>query len=194
MTISIVLEEEDLATMPTDMRDGLLRWYFDVHRRPPIGRPTVTRVAPAVTAENDESRRITFAKLVAAGLLKPSQEIFCRTLKRQQQKGQSKYLGGARVTKNGAVEFNGSQYAHPSNLAVEMVRQNDGGPTSLNGFDYLFVKSTNAYVPLKKLRDQFLRSDLRSLAADRVEDAWKVYGRKTTIEDHIPQLKKKRGE
>ena len=77
-----------------------------------------------------------------------------------------------------------------------MVKQSGGKPSSLNGFDYLFVLSENGKVPLKKLRDQLMgqgerelrERKLRRLAEGAVQDAKEVYGQDTKIEDHLPHI------
>ena len=192
MPLSIMLSEDDLRAMPSDLRDGLLKWYFDANRT----RAIPSLVAPTKTAQpammDDESRRVTFAKLAAAGLLKTGQEIYCRTLKRQQRNGKPKFIKGARVSPQGTVEFEGNPFSNPSTLAVSMVKQSGGKPTALNGFDYLFVQSGKDLVSLKKLRDQLMNPNeqrLRAEAEARVEDIRTLYGQDTEPEDHLPHLR-----
>jgi hypothetical protein len=130
MPLSIVLDEEDLRALPADIRDGLLRSYFAGNRRrqTPAAAPSV--LVPIT--DDDDSGRVTFKKLIAARLLKSGEEIHCRTLKRQQRDGKPKYIKGATVTADGAVEYNGEQFQNPSNLAVAMVKQSGEKPTALN--------------------------------------------------------------
>ena len=188
MTLSIMLTEADLCGMPSELRDGLLRWYFDERKSRPIP-PELAQAQEAT--EDDGSRRLTFAKLVAAGLLKTGQKIYCRKLKRQQENGESIFIEGAQVSPQG-VNYSGHKFSNPSALAVAMVKQSGGKPTSLNGFDYLFVHSENGKVPLKKLRDQLMgqgERELRQLAEGAVQDAKKFYGQDTEIEDHLPHIR-----
>ena len=191
MTLSIMLTEADLLGMSSELRDGLLHWYFDERK----SRPLPPELAQAQEAtEDDGSRRVTFAKLVAAGLLKTGQKIYCRKLKRQQNGG-SKFIEGAQVSSQGA-NYAGREFSNPSTLAVAMVKQSGGKPTSLNGFDYLFVHSENGKVPLKTLRDQLMgqgerelrERKIRRLAEGAVQDS-KEYGQDTEIEDHLPYIR-----
>lgn len=199
MVMSILLEEDDLFTMPAELRETLLRWYFGGDRRrstlpatrdaaPPAVAPisrTAAHAATLVAGDVDDSERVTFAKLVEHRLLKPGQEVLCRSLKRQREAGKPKYLKGAVVAKNGTAEYNGAQYAHPSTLAVEIVRQTGGEPKALNGFDYLFVESTKGPIPLKKLRD---RLKLNYFLAEGAVDDCRESGLETTVEDHLPHI------
>ena len=187
MTLSIVLNEDDLRAMPGETRDALLKWYFDVGRRRAPTAAVPVPPAPVTTTNGDESQRVTFAKLVAAGLLNTGEEIHCRTLKRQQRDGKPKYVKGARVNGHGTVDFGGQAYSNASNLAVAMVKQSGGKPTALNGFDYLFVNSDKTLVPLKRLRDRLMR--FRVILEGAVEDA-KTHGNETTAGDHEPWLRK----
>ena len=178
--------------MSSELRDGLLRWYFDKRKLRPI-TPELAQAQEAT--EDDGSRRVTFAKLMAAGLLKTGQKICCRKLKRQQKNGRSKFIEGAQVSSQG-VDYAGREFSNPSTLAVAMVKQSGGKPSSLNGFDYLFVHSENGKVRLKKLRDQLMgqgerelrERKLRRLAEGAVQDA-KEYGQDTEIEDHLPHIR-----
>jgi hypothetical protein len=190
MPLSLDLDEEDLTSMPSELRDGLLKWYFGNRRPPKTAAP-----AAIIPAGDNESRRVTFAKFLDAKLLEPGDEIYCRTLKRQQRGGKPKYLKGAHVSAAGVAEFNGQEFSHPSNLAVAMVAHSGEKPTSLNGFDYLFAHAGKTLVPLKKLRDRLAgggadRMKRRFLAEGAVQDA-KRFGLKTTVEDHEPFLKKR---
>jgi hypothetical protein len=203
MVMSILLEEDDLFTMPAELRETLLHWYFGGDRRrstppairsaAPLAVAPISRTAahaatvlPSLMAVDvDDSERVTFAKLVEHRLLTPGQEVLCRSLKRQREAGKPKYLKGAVVATNGTVEYNGAQYANPSRLAVEIVRQTGGKPKALNGFDYLFVESTRGPIPLKKLRDRLKLNYF--LAEASVEDA-REYGLETTVEDHLPHI------
>jgi hypothetical protein len=192
MTVSVVLDEGDLRAMPRDLRDRLLKWYFEVRQcrapsAPPPGRPTAVP-SPAILTTDNDSRRLTFAKLVGADLLNVGQEIQCRALKRQQRDGKPKYISGARVSPQGTVEYAGKSFSNPSTLAVAMVKHSGGKPTALNGFDYLVVQSENGLVPLKKLRDRYSRWQV--LAEGAVEDAKNIYGMETEAEDHLPHLRK----
>ena len=58
---------------------------------------------------------------------------------------------------NGSVEYRGRRYDVPSKLAGAVINTNGGKTEALNGYDYLFIRSSNWPVPLHKLRDGFLR-------------------------------------
>jgi hypothetical protein len=189
MTLSIILDEEDLRALPANIREPLLRWYFDSRAaKAPAASPQVqpqpVPSSPTPPTADDDSRRVTFKKLVTAGLLKTGEEIHCRTLKRQQRAGKPKYITGAKVTPNGAVEFNGEEFQNPSNLAVAMVKQSGGKPTALNGFDYLFVRSGGSLVPLKSLRDLLAR------AQAAVRDYKEISGQDSEPQDHVPHVRR----
>jgi hypothetical protein len=199
MTLSIVLNEGDLRAMSSELRDGLLKWYFDASRPRTVPATLVQGAAPApaATIGDDESRRVTFAKLVTAGLLKPGDEISYRTMKRQRRDGKPKFIKGARVSSKGTVDYDGKVFSNASTLAVAMAKQSGGKPTSLNGFDYLFVQTDKGLVPLKKLRARLMdegERELRFLAEGAVQDAKEYYGYDTEIEDHLPRLRKFMGQ
>jgi hypothetical protein len=108
-------------------------------------------------SDADDSKRVSFQQLVRAQLLSPGDEILCRTLKRQQRKGEGKFLAGATVTADGTVEYKGERFSIPSKLAFRMVNANGGHTKALNGYDYIFVKTANGITPLNELRERFLR-------------------------------------
>src|SRR5439155_237389 len=114
MAFSIFLGEDDLRWMPRPLRETLLQWYFDERLPAPSVVETVQPIAEATTlpAEKidtdnfvDGNRRVTFAELVTAGFLKQGDEIYCRSLKRQQRAGTEAFIKSARVTDNGTVDF-----------------------------------------------------------------------------------------
>jgi hypothetical protein len=92
-----------------------------------------------------------------AGLLAPGNELVCKTLKSQQRGGGDPFIDAGKILADGSVEYRGRRYDIPSKLAVEVVNTNGGKTAALNGYDYLFVRSSNGLVPLDKLRDGFLR-------------------------------------
>jgi len=147
--------------MPSDLREQLLKWYFD--RSPAaVASPSQRELdppLPAITAvpRREESGRVSFPEFVRAGLLAPGNEIVCRTLKRQQRGGGDRFIEAGKVLADGSVEYRGRRYDIPSKLAVTVVNTNGGKTEALNGYDYLFVRSSTGVVPLSKLRDGFLR-------------------------------------
>lgn len=161
MSFGIVLNESDLREMPPDLRDQLLKWYFD--RSPSgVGSPSPPTPGPALPAiaavpRREESGRVSFPEFVRAGLLVPGNELVCRTLKRQQRGGGDRFIEAGKVLADGSVEYRGRRYDIPSKLAVTVINTNGGKTEALNGYDYLFVRSSSGVVPLSKLRDGFLR-------------------------------------
>jgi hypothetical protein len=105
----------------------------------------------------EESGRVSFPEFFRAGLLAPGNELVCRTLKRQRRGGEDQFIGAGKVLSDGGVEYRGRRHDTPSKLAVEVINTNGGKTAALNGYDYLFVRSSNGLVPLNKLRDEFLR-------------------------------------
>jgi hypothetical protein len=160
MSFGILLNESDLRDMPTDLRDHLLKWYFD--RSPSaVAHPSATTPEPSV-AENgvprrEERGRVTFPEFLRAGLLATGDELVCKTLKRQRRGGGDQFIEAGKVLADGRVEYRGRGYDVPSKLAVEVINTNGGKTEALNGYDYLMVRSSNGLVPLNKLRDRLLR-------------------------------------
>ncbi len=162
MSFGIVLNETDLREMPPDLRDHLLKWYFGRSPAtagspsPPIPGASVTELMGVPRRE--ESGRVSFPEFMRAGLLAPGNELVCRTLKRQQRGGGDRFVDAGKVLADGSVEYRGRRYDVPSKLAVAVINTNGGKTEALNGYDYLFVRSSNGLVPLNKLRDTFLRA------------------------------------
>lgn len=161
MDFGIALNESDLREMPPDLRDHLLKWYFD---RSPSGvaspsQPEPSPPLPAIAAvpRREESGRVSFPEFVRAGLLAAGNEIVCKTLKRQQRGGGDRFIEAGKVLADGSVEYRGRRYDIPSKLAVTVINTNGGKTEALNGYDYLFVRSSSGAVRLSKLRDRFLR-------------------------------------
>ena len=160
MNFGVVLNESDLREMPPDLRDHLLKWYFD---RSPSGNgsPSPRPADPALPAiaavpRREESGRVSFPEFLRAGLLAPGNELVCRTLKRQQRGGGDRFIEAGKVLADGSVEYRGRRYDIPSKLAVTVINTSGGKTEALNGYDYLFVRSSSGLVPLSKLRDRFL--------------------------------------
>jgi hypothetical protein len=166
MAFSIFLGEDDLRRMPTPLRETLLRWYFD--ERQPTPSADLHKAQSAIEAVPlparkidldsfvDGSRRVTFAELVKIGFLKPGDEIYCKSLKRQQRAGSEVFIKEAKVAANGTVDFLGRTFSNPSKLAVAMVNANGGEAKALNGYDYLFVQSAVGPLPLEELRRRLI--------------------------------------
>jgi len=162
MNFGVTLNETDLREMPPELRDHLLKWYFG---RPPSGNGSPSpRPAdpdpPAVAAvpRRTESGRVSFQEFVRAGLLSPGNEVVCRTLKAQQRRGGDRFIEAGKVLADGSVEYRGRRYDVPSRLAVTVINTSGGKTEALNGYDYLFVRSSTGMVPLSKLRDKFLKA------------------------------------
>ncbi len=158
MGFGIALNESDLREMPSVLRDQLLKWYFD---RSPSGvaAPSAAASVLAVAAvpRREETGRVTFPEFVRAGLLASGDELMCRTLKRQQRGGGERFIDAGKVVSDGRVEYQGRRYDIPSKLAVTVINKTGGKTEALNGYDYLFIRSsTGGVVPLSKLRDSFL--------------------------------------
>jgi hypothetical protein len=149
--------------MPTDLREYLLKWYFD---RSPGGvtHPPATTPEPSAAdtgvPRREERGRVSFPEFLRAGLLAPGDQLVCKTLKRQQRGGEEQFIDAGKVLADGRVEYRGRGYDVPSKLAVEVVNTNGGKTDALNGYDYLMVRSSNGRrVPLKKLRDRLIRGN-----------------------------------
>lgn len=163
MALGIVLNEGDLREMPSDLREKLLRWYFD-HRGSSSGTTpshdsdliTATSLIPIVS-RREESGRITFPEFVRLGLLVPGTEVLCRALKRQKRDGGESYVDAGKVLEDGYVHYRGLRYDVPSKLAVDVVNANGGKTPALNGYDYIFVRHFKKLVSLRELRDRSLK-------------------------------------
>lgn len=164
MPFTLILNEDNLFTMPQSLRDELLRWYFGRPRSvPPISpaSPAPIQSPPSTVDEipNHATRRLTFPELVRAGLLNRGDEIYCRSLKRQQKKGAEPFIKGAVVTADGRIEFQKRSHASPSKLAVAMINASGGKTPAVNGYDYLFVKNDTGTISLDSLRRKLLGED-----------------------------------
>jgi len=148
--------------MPVELRDGLLKWYFSRSCSTGESPPNGTRAYPASTASSavprrEESGRISFRQFVQVSLLAPGDAVVCRALKRQRRGGGEPFIEAGKVLADGTVEYNGRRYEVPSKLAVDVVNANGGKTAALNGYDYIFVRSSKGLVPLSELRDRFLK-------------------------------------
>lgn len=163
MSFEIRLSEADLREMPQDLRNELLKWYFE--REATAGnspQSTAGGYEAAVTSlpvepRREESGRVSFPELVRASILKPGTELVCRALSRQKRKGSEPYIDAGKIQEDGSVEYAGRRYDVPSKLAVAAVNNNGGNTKALNGYDYLLVRTTEGLVPLQELREQFLQ-------------------------------------
>jgi len=165
MSLGIVLNESDLRKMPPELREELLKWYFDhgegtpdLPQSPALG-PINPTGPVSLRPQREERGRVSFPELVRAGLLVPGAELKCKALNRQRRSGAAPYFDAGKVLAGGSVEYRGKHYVVPSKLAVDVVNSNAIGvkPTNaLNGYDYIFVGVSNRLVPLKELRDSFL--------------------------------------
>ena len=158
----IQLNENDLRDMPRDLRESLLNWYFN---RPPSSAAPPLPPAPVIALTSlsavpmrEGTERVSFPEFVRAGLLKPSDVISCRALKRQKRAGAGRAIEAGKVLPDGTVEYKGRRYDVPSKLAVDAINTNGGNTKALNGYDYLFVRSSEGDIPLHELRDRFPRS------------------------------------
>lgn len=158
MPINIILNESDLRGMPEDIRDPLLRWYFSRNTSSVNSLLITEKVIKEATAglalpKRTEIGRISFSEFTRAGLLSPGDELVCMTLKRQQRKSGEQYIEAGKVLPDGSVEYRGRHYETPSKLAIAVVNSNGGNTKALNGYEYLFVRSSKGFVPLQELRD-----------------------------------------
>jgi hypothetical protein len=160
MALEIVLRENDLRDMPPDLREKLLKWYFE-HEGSASGpiHSTTTPVSPAepvsISLQREQGGRVSFSEFVRAGLIAPGTELQCKALKRQKRSGTDTYIEAGKVLSDGSVEYRGRHYVIPSKLAVDVVNTNGDNTKALNGYDYLFIRVSNRLVPLKDLRDRF---------------------------------------
>lgn len=160
MPFSIVLYESDIRLMKPELREALLKWYFERNSDTPRSEPSDLEVIPPdppATTE-DGNRRVAFPEFVKAGLISPGDEIRCRALKRQKRQGAEDYIRGARMSADGSVEFQGKRFFKPSKLALAMVNSNgaEKPAEALNGYVYLFVQTGNSLVSLDDIRRKLL--------------------------------------
>jgi len=149
MAFGMVLNESNLRKMPSELRERLLKWYFE------HSDASATRVSTDIV-QREESGRVSFPKFVRAGLLPPGSVIMCKALKRQRRGGDNQYIEAGKVQADGYVDYRGQRYQIPSKLAVDAVNFNGGKTKALNGYDYLFVRTSDRLVPLQELRDRYL--------------------------------------
>ena len=161
MNFGIVLNESDLREMPPELRDQLLKWYFD---HSPSGLISTSPrmlgdASPAMAAvpQREDRGRARFSDLRRAGLISLGDELVCKTLKRQQRGGKDQFIEAGKVLANGSVEYRNQRFDIPSKLAVTVINANGGKTKAVNGYDYLFVRSSSGMVPLSKLRDELPR-------------------------------------
>lgn len=99
MAFEIVLGEDDFRNMPPELRDKLLKWYFD-HGASAPGSPQSPASGPinstgsvSLPPQREASGRVGFPEFVRTGLLAPGTEIKCKTLKRQRRSGAEPIYG-----------------------------------------------------------------------------------------------------
>jgi hypothetical protein len=156
--LNILLNENDLREMPSDLRDNLLKWYFSrstpsVNSLPPVEALAQAPATVLAVPRRVESGRISFSEFARAGLLSPGDELVCMALKRQQRSGGEQYIEAGKVLPDGGVEYRGRRYETPSKLAIAVVNSNGGNTKALNGYEYLFVRSSKGLISLQELRD-----------------------------------------
>ncbi len=156
----LTLSENQLREMPPDLREMLLKWYFDHGgASSPNSSPDDAGTAPdsvPVVLRRQGSRRVTFPELVRAGVLAPGVELVCKALKRQSRNSGEPFIDAGKVQEDGSVEYGGKRHMVPSKLAFEVVNSNGGHTKALNGYDYLFARLDGKLVPLDELRIRFL--------------------------------------
>ena len=163
MALEILLRESDLRDMPLDLRDKILKWYFDHGVKTadtslsPVSTQKISNRQVSVPPLREESGRVSFPEFVRAELLTPGTELMCKALKRQTRIGSKTYIEAGKVLAEGSVEYRGQRYVIPSKLALDAVNANGGNTKALNGYKYLFVRISNRLVPLEELRDIILK-------------------------------------
>jgi hypothetical protein len=189
MSFSIVLSEDDFRSMETHLREDLLKWYFErprpvhampraVHNSGTPGRSEtageIGEVTPPESAHREEDgfRRVTFPELLQSGLMSAGDEIWCRALRRDRRQGAPDFIKGGKVTENGTVEFQGRRFSRPSKLALAMVNSNQSSrpAPAVNGYDYLFVRSGDSLVSLKKKREELVSDADQALSSGSGSD------------------------
>jgi len=156
MTLNLTLHDDDLREMPAELRDKLLEWYFS--HAPSVVNASGDPAIPKVP-KRKESGRISFPEFVREGSLKPGAQLVCKTLRHQRRGGSERFIEAGKVLADGSVEYNGQSYDVPSKLAVDVINNNGGNAEALNGYDYLFVRSSNRSLQkLGKLRDRLLKA------------------------------------
>lgn len=153
---NIILNESDLRQMPSELREGLLKWYFSrsilAAEVPLKGAPV-----PPVVPLREDSDRVRFSELARAGLLAPGDAIVCKALGRQRRDGSEPFLEAGKVLEDGTVEYSGRRHDVPSKLALDVVNTNGGNAKAVGGYAYIWVQTSKGLVPLSELRDIFLR-------------------------------------
>lgn len=163
MAFTVVFDEGDLRRMPSELRERVLKWYFDesglkTGTEPPRTSALLDALSPiSVVPRRKEAGRISFREFTRAGLLAPGDEVLCKALKRQKRDGGEPYLEAGKVSEDGYVQFQDRRYDVPSDLAVTVVNANGGKTKALNGYDYLVIRHGKRLVPLHELRDRFLK-------------------------------------
>jgi hypothetical protein len=137
------------------------------------------------------NRRITFAEFTRAGFLRPGDQIYCKSLKRQQRKGSEAFIKDAKVSANGNVGFLGQRFSNPSKLAVAMVNANGGKAKALNGYDYLFVQSATGPLPFDELRKRLTEgTHAEKAAVDVLLEGTQAFGNKYEALDYVRENKR----
>lgn len=159
MSFQISLSENDLRKMDSDLRERLLKWYFD-NDKSEINPSTLP-----VSSQNNSNRgthplrvdgnRVSFPEFMRADLIPPGTELFCKTLKRQKRHGLTTFIEAGKMSTDGTVDYLGQHYVVPSKLAVDVINTNGGNTEALNGYDYIYVRISDAMIQLKELRDRF---------------------------------------
>jgi hypothetical protein len=174
MQITMTLNDNDLQNMPKDLRDQLLQWHFSRNCSSPDSPANFKLASPVSTVGTivplrQDGGRISFPALLREGLLASGQDILCRTLKRQQRAGTDAFIEAGKVVPSGMVEYDGHRYAVPSRLALVVLNANGGGARAVNGYDYIFVKSPEGLMSLKKLREKLPKLEL-SFSEEEAEE------------------------
>jgi hypothetical protein len=183
--------------MPSQLREALLKWYFDegqptqradAHKAPPTAEMCALPVQQInIGSLVDGARRVTFAELVRAGILKQGSEIYCKSLKRQQRAGSEAFIKAAKVADNGTVDFMDRRFSNPSKLAMAMVNATGGKAKALNGYDYLFVLSDEGRpLPLEELRRRLLEgTPAEQCAVNTLLEDTEAFGNASEALDYV---------
>jgi hypothetical protein len=146
----IQLNDGDLAKMPRELYEDLLKWLQSVNSCSLTGvKDQPQDVHSAIhQEENGGMSHVRLSQLLDAGITKSGMQVRVRLMRKQAKAAGRDYLNGLTISSRGTVFHDGQEFDKPSPLAAKL----NGG--AANGWEYIEVKKDNDWIRLDNLRQQ----------------------------------------